>query len=72
MYLSKWSRSVKALKNRKQILELLLPISDPKAADNEGNTALMYAAKEGNHTIVEILLPVSDPKARKKNHHETV
>ena len=38
MYLSKSSGR---LNNRKQILELVLPESDPIAADNEGNTALM-------------------------------
>ena len=59
MYLSKWSLTVGSLNNRKQLLELVLPASDPKAADNEGNTALMYAAREGNHTIVEMILPVS-------------
>lgn len=42
------------------ILELLIPLSDPKANNSE---ALRWAAQWGHTDCVILLLPVSDPKA---------
>ena len=43
-------------------VELLLPWSDAKASDRDGETALMLAAF-GHPACAELLLPVSDPMA---------
>lgn len=43
-------------------VELLLPWSDAKASDRDGETSLMLAAF-GHPHCVELLLPVSDPLA---------
>ena len=50
-----------ARKGHKEIVELLIPISDPKALESQ---ALRWAAYHGHKEIVELLIPVSDPKAR--------
>ena len=42
---------------------LLLPKSDAKATNNNGNTALMYAVLGKKAKLVELLLPKSDTKA---------
>ena len=48
-----------AAKNgHKEIVELLIPVSDPKAYDS---CALRWAAEKGHKEIVELLIPVSDP-----------
>ena len=44
----------------KEIVELLIPVSDPKADDS---SALRWAAASGHKEIVELLIPVSYPKA---------
>ena len=49
-----------ARKGHKEIVELLLPLSDPKAKNSE---ALREAAMNGHKEIVELLIPVADPKA---------
>ena len=36
---------------------------DAKATNNDGETALMFAARKGDNKMVEILLPKSDAKA---------
>ena len=51
--------------NEKSV-ELILPVSDAKASDNDGCTALIYAAEYGTEKSVELLLPVSDAKATDK------
>ena len=48
-------------------VELLIPVSDPKATDKWGYTALMQAAMKGNVKSLELLLSVSDIKARDKH-----
>lgn len=45
-------------------VELLLPLSDPKAAGVHGMTALMMAVLKGHMELIHALLPVSDPLAR--------
>ena len=42
----------------KDIVELLIPVSDPKANKSE---ALYWAAYSGYREIVELIIPVSDP-----------
>lgn len=42
------------------IVQLLIPVSDPKANNSE---ALRFAAEFGHAAVVEVLIPVSDPKA---------
>ena len=44
----------------KEMVELLIPVSDPKAMESE---ALRWAAYYGHKDIVELLIPVSNPKA---------
>ena len=46
----------------KEMVELLLPLSDPKASDSE---TLRHAVYNGYKEIVELLLPLSDSKAEK-------
>jgi len=46
-----------------RVVELLLPVSDAKIKNNDGYTALMYAAKFGYKKMVELLLPESDAEA---------
>jgi ankyrin repeat protein len=41
-------------------IELLLPLSDPRAQCDDGMTALMYASKSGCEAAVRALAPVSD------------
>jgi hypothetical protein len=50
-----------AYNGHKEIVEMLLPVSDPKASHSR---ALQEAAKNGYKEVVEMLLPVSDLKAR--------
>ena len=45
------------------IKRLLSNGADAKATNNNGETALMYAARKGDKRMVEILLPKSDAKA---------
>ena len=45
------------------IKRLLSNGADAKATNNNGETALMYAARKGDERMVEILLPKSDAKA---------
>merc|ERR1712203_84498 len=49
-----------------KMVEPLIPVSDVKASDKKGKTALMDAArsrKENNEKSVELLIPVSHVKA---------
>ena len=48
------------------MVEILLPLSDAKSTNNNGNTALMFSVIRGNNKIVELLLPFSDIKAKNK------
>ena len=48
-----------ARKGHKECVELLIPVSEPKAEESE---ALREAADMGHKEIVELLIPVSDPK----------
>jgi ankyrin repeat protein len=45
-----------------ELVDALLPVSDPKAANNDGATALMEAARE-SAAVAKRLLPLSDPLA---------
>ena len=45
------------------IKRLLRNGADAKATNNNGETALMFAARKGDDRMVEILLPMSDAKA---------
>ena len=45
------------------IKRLLSNGADAKATNNDGETALMFAARKGDNNMVEILLPKSDTKA---------
>ena len=45
---------------RKEIVQLLIPVLDPKAWESR---ALRWAAMKGHKECVELLIPVSDPKA---------
>lgn len=61
-----WGRTALMLacvEGEEAFVRLLLPASDPKASDRDGETALMLAAF-GRPACVESLLPVSDAKAR--------
>jgi len=53
-----------ALRGRLDMIRLLLPFSDPLAANGEGRTALMLAAQNATVECVEALLPASDARAR--------
>lgn len=46
------------------LFQLLLPVSDAMTCDDDGQTALMLAARNCDETAVELLLPVSDATAR--------
>lgn len=46
------------------LVNRLLPFYDPKEADPDGWTALMFAASLGQREVVECLLPVSDVNAK--------
>lgn len=46
------------------MVELLLPLSDPRFSDSTGNTALTHAAWHGHAECVELLIPASDLNAR--------
>ena len=48
------------------MVEILLPVSDAKSTNNNGNTALMFSVIRDNNKIVELLLPFSDIKAKNK------
>ena len=48
------------------MVETLLPVSNAKSTNNNGNTALMFSVIRGNNKIVELLLPFSDIKAKNK------
>jgi len=61
-----WGRTaimLSCVEGEEAFVELLLPLSDPKASDRDGESALMLASF-GHARCVELLLPVSDPKAR--------
>ena len=47
-----------AANGHKEIVELLIPLSDPKAWESQ---ALRWAALNGHKEIVELLIPISDP-----------
>ena len=47
-----------------EVVKLLAPVSDVLWSDQEGMTALMYAAQNERTAIVELLLPQSDASAR--------
>lgn len=51
---------IAAGKGHKEIVELLIPFSDPMA---EHSRALRHAAFNGHKEIVELLIPVSDVEA---------
>lgn len=60
-----WGRTALMLacvEGEEEFVRLLLPLSDPKASDRDGETALMLASF-GHPACVALLLPVSDPKA---------
>jgi ankyrin repeat protein len=61
-----WGRTalmLSCVEGEEALVRLLLPSSDPKASDRDGETALMLAAF-GHPGCVELLLPVSDAFAR--------
>ena len=61
-----WGRTALMLacvEGEESLVSLLLPLSDPKASDRDGETALMLAAF-GHPACVELLLPLSDPHAQ--------
>lgn len=61
-----WGRTALMLacvEGDESLARLLLPLSDPKASDRDGETALMLASF-GHPACVELLLPVSDARAR--------
>jgi hypothetical protein len=61
-----WGRTALMLacvEGEESLAEVLLPLSDPRASDRDGETALMLASF-GHPACVELLLPVSDPKAQ--------
>ena len=55
-----WALCWAARAGRKEIVELLIPVSDPKAWES---LALRVAARNGHKECVELLIPVSEPKA---------
>lgn len=60
-----WGRTalmLSCVEGEEAFVRLLLPWSDPKASDRDGETALMLAAF-GHPACVELLLPVSDARA---------
>ena len=60
-----WGRTALMLacvEGEEAFVRLLLPASDPKASDRDGETALMLAAF-GHPACVELLLPLSDALA---------
>ncbi|PRZ56440.1 ankyrin repeat protein [Paraburkholderia fungorum] len=54
---------IAAIEGRADVVRILLPHSDPRGRDYEGETPLMWAAQSGAVDVVEILLPFSDPLA---------
>ena len=48
------------------MVETLLPVSDAKSTNNNGNSPLMFSVIRDNIKIVELLLPFSDIKAKNK------
>lgn len=61
-----WGRTALMLacvEGDESLARLLLPLSDPKASDRDGETALMLASF-GHPACVELLLPVSDARAQ--------
>ena len=50
-----------------KIVDLLIPVSDANAADDDGAIALMYAARGENEQIVQLLIPVSNVNTTDKN-----
>lgn len=60
-----WGRTalmLSCVEGEEAFVALLLPLSDARASDRDGETALMLAAF-GHPGCVELLLPASDPKA---------
>ncbi len=60
-----WGRTalmLSCVEGEAAFVELLLPLSEAKASDRDGETALMLAAF-GHPGCVKLLLPVSDPRA---------
>lgn len=60
-----WGRTALMLacvEGESSFVEMLIPWSDARASDRDGETALMLAAF-GHPNCVELLLPVSDPMA---------
>jgi ankyrin repeat protein len=45
-------------------VDTLLPVSDPRAVDNRGSTALILALANDHPGVARKLLPVSDPRQR--------
>jgi len=52
-----------ARKGKEKSVELLIPVSDVNATNQNGDTALMLAIKNGRDQMAELLIPVSDVKA---------
>lgn len=48
----------------KEVMELLIPVSDLSAKDISGNTALACACDQANIAAIKLLLPISDIRAR--------
>ena len=44
------------------MVEILVPVSDGNATNQNGDTPLILAVKEGNEKIVQLVLPISDAK----------
>jgi len=53
-------------KGHTAIVELLLPLCDPKKPDFDGDTALILAAGHEDDNLLTLLLPLSDAKAANK------
>ena len=67
--LRSWTPLMKAVKanNINLVTHLLANNTDAKATNNDGYTALMFAAMYGNEKSVELLIPHSDVKATNDN-----
>jgi hypothetical protein len=53
------------IEGEESLAKMLLPLSDPRASDRDGETALMLASF-GHPACVELLLPVSDPHGEER------
>lgn len=50
-------------------IRLLLPFSDARAQDDQGQTALMWAVKSSHAACIEVLLPASDALTKNNAGH---